>query len=406
MTLDTFNWPSIQCGHPPVPGPNCPGTYIEQVDLRHAANEEDNFLIDPTLKPIRTRELTLRRRSRVQPADGGGRAVFAQALRSHDRRHRRARARHRRGVSHHQSGRAHGRERAARLRRLHHLPEPAEADPQLRRRRVPLPETIQQQLAADLDVSLQPAVGQLLGSDQLRRERPQLAEREPVLRRPGTIRSITRASRCSACCRPIGRTCSSWKASTTRRGAPASGCTGSPRAARRCRPKCGRRAFRSTRSAAAILAARPRITRTDLLIQHDFRLFEQPSHQRRTEHREPVRPRHGDARLPGGEPRHLQRHAIRCSSAARSIRSRCRRRLRLLIVPIRASTRPTSGNSGARCACRSGTRSRAYTEARLRRADFPGLRRASRPPAASRRRGVSRAILKSLSCRGNSRKWM
>lgn len=59
MTLDTFNWPSIQCAHPPVPGPTCPGTYIEQVDLRHAANSEDNFLIDPTLKPIRTREFTL-----------------------------------------------------------------------------------------------------------------------------------------------------------------------------------------------------------------------------------------------------------------------------------------------------------------------------------------------------------
>ena len=59
MTLDTFNWPSIQCAHPPVPGPTCPGSYIEQVDLRHAANSEDNFLIDPTLKPIRTHEFTL-----------------------------------------------------------------------------------------------------------------------------------------------------------------------------------------------------------------------------------------------------------------------------------------------------------------------------------------------------------
>jgi outer membrane receptor protein involved in Fe transport len=58
-TLDTFDWPSIQCGHPPVSGPGCPGTYIEQVDSRHAANEADNFLIDPTLKPIRTREFTL-----------------------------------------------------------------------------------------------------------------------------------------------------------------------------------------------------------------------------------------------------------------------------------------------------------------------------------------------------------
>jgi hypothetical protein len=59
MTLDTFDWPAIQCGHPPVPGPNCPGTYIEQVDFRHAANASDNFLIDPELKPIRTREFTL-----------------------------------------------------------------------------------------------------------------------------------------------------------------------------------------------------------------------------------------------------------------------------------------------------------------------------------------------------------
>ena len=59
MTLDTFNWPSIQCAHPPTPGPNCPGTFIEQVDLRHPANSASNFLIDPDLKPIRTREFTL-----------------------------------------------------------------------------------------------------------------------------------------------------------------------------------------------------------------------------------------------------------------------------------------------------------------------------------------------------------
>jgi hypothetical protein len=58
-TLDTFDWPSIQCDHPPVSGPRCPGTFIEQNDLRHAANEADNFLIDPNLKPIRTREFTL-----------------------------------------------------------------------------------------------------------------------------------------------------------------------------------------------------------------------------------------------------------------------------------------------------------------------------------------------------------
>jgi outer membrane receptor protein involved in Fe transport len=58
MTLDTYDWPSIQCGHPPAPGPGCPGTFIEQVDFRHAANEEGNNLVDPDLKPIQTRELT------------------------------------------------------------------------------------------------------------------------------------------------------------------------------------------------------------------------------------------------------------------------------------------------------------------------------------------------------------
>jgi hypothetical protein len=58
-TLDTFNWPAIQCGHPPTSSASCPGTFIEQVDFRHAANEADNFLIDPNLKPIQTREFTL-----------------------------------------------------------------------------------------------------------------------------------------------------------------------------------------------------------------------------------------------------------------------------------------------------------------------------------------------------------
>jgi outer membrane receptor protein involved in Fe transport len=72
MTLDTFNWPSIQCAHPPVPGPNCPGTFIEQVDLRHAANEADNFLIDPNLKPIRTREFTLGVDHEISPRLGAG----------------------------------------------------------------------------------------------------------------------------------------------------------------------------------------------------------------------------------------------------------------------------------------------------------------------------------------------
>jgi hypothetical protein len=56
-TLDTFNWPSINCEGPP--GSGCPGTFIEQADRRHVANDPNNPEIDPNLKPIRTQEFTL-----------------------------------------------------------------------------------------------------------------------------------------------------------------------------------------------------------------------------------------------------------------------------------------------------------------------------------------------------------
>jgi hypothetical protein len=65
-TLDTFDWPSIQCQE----GTNtCPGTFIQIVDNRHLANAVDPALtayfgreqntIDPDLKPVQTGELTL-----------------------------------------------------------------------------------------------------------------------------------------------------------------------------------------------------------------------------------------------------------------------------------------------------------------------------------------------------------
>jgi len=57
-TLETYDWPGIQCAHPPVSGPGCPGTFIEQVDNRHPANSRDNNLIAPDLEPVRTQELT------------------------------------------------------------------------------------------------------------------------------------------------------------------------------------------------------------------------------------------------------------------------------------------------------------------------------------------------------------
>ena len=57
-TLDTGNWPSITCSHPPVSGPDCPGTFIESIDRRNVANDASHNLVDPNLQPSRSQEFT------------------------------------------------------------------------------------------------------------------------------------------------------------------------------------------------------------------------------------------------------------------------------------------------------------------------------------------------------------
>ena len=56
-TLDSPNWPAINCDGKPTSG--CPGQFIEQVDFRHVSNGQgaDN-LVDPNLKPYKSSELT------------------------------------------------------------------------------------------------------------------------------------------------------------------------------------------------------------------------------------------------------------------------------------------------------------------------------------------------------------
>ena len=64
-TLDTYDWPTIKCDAAPT---GCPGTFIEQNDLRHAANAVDPALtayfghpqntIDPNILPVETNEVT------------------------------------------------------------------------------------------------------------------------------------------------------------------------------------------------------------------------------------------------------------------------------------------------------------------------------------------------------------
>ena len=135
-TLDTFNWPTIDCDGPP--GSGCPGTFIEQVDFRHVSNGAGaNSLVDPDLKPIRAQEFTLGADHELDADDVDRRPLRAQVAGPDDRGCRHRGAGCRRGVLHLEPGRGHLRKPAARQGRVHDLPEPAEAEARLRRPRVP-----------------------------------------------------------------------------------------------------------------------------------------------------------------------------------------------------------------------------------------------------------------------------
>ena len=56
-TLDNYNWPAINCDGTPNSG--CPGTYIEQNDLRHVSNDPTNNLVDPNMKPFKAQEFVV-----------------------------------------------------------------------------------------------------------------------------------------------------------------------------------------------------------------------------------------------------------------------------------------------------------------------------------------------------------
>ena len=56
-TLDSSNWPSINCDGPP--GTGCPGNFIALFDNRSVANVPSHNLVDPNLHPTQTREFTL-----------------------------------------------------------------------------------------------------------------------------------------------------------------------------------------------------------------------------------------------------------------------------------------------------------------------------------------------------------
>ena len=341
MTLDTFNWPSIQCGHPPVPGPNCPGTFIEQVDFRHAANEEDNFLIDPNLKPIRTREFTFGLDHELTPRIAVGvrysRKRFDRTIEDT-------------GVL------------VPGIGEVYRITNPGEGigenvlrdfagcttcpnQPKPTRNYDGVEFRFLKRLSnswqVTTHVSLQPAVGQLLRPDQLGREQPQLAERQPLLRRPVLLVRSHRPAGVRACCRPIARTCSRSRARTilpwgtgvglywlAESGTPLQtrdareGHSVLPLRPRRSRPHADADPHRPARSSTTSGCSGPRIN-VGLNIEN---LFDQDTVTRCHDCRIATR----------------STSPTRRSSAARSIRSRCRPRRRRPTGPSRASAWPIS----------------------------------------------------------------
>ncbi len=148
-TLDTFNWPSIQCAHPPVPGRAARAPTSSRSTSATPANANDNFLIDPNLKPIRTREFTL--------------GIDHELNRTISLGVRYARKRFDRTIEDTgvlvpgigevfritNPGEGIGENVLRDFAGCTDLPEPAEADAQLRRRRVPAAQAAQRQLVAD-----------------------------------------------------------------------------------------------------------------------------------------------------------------------------------------------------------------------------------------------------------------
>ena len=131
-TLDTFDWPSIQCGYPPVGGPSCPGTFIEQADFRFVANSTTNSLVDPDLKPMKTQELTFGMDHELTRTMSLGVRYSHKWLNRHDRSVRRAAAGRRRDLMIANPGFGCGRHAGG------HLPElrgAAAGEARLRRRR-------------------------------------------------------------------------------------------------------------------------------------------------------------------------------------------------------------------------------------------------------------------------------
>ena len=186
-TMDTFNWPSINCDG--KPGSGCPGTFIEQVDFRHVVERARSGARRAGSQAVSRAGVDARSRSRAERHDVARRALLAQVAESHDRGRRASRCpASARCSTSSTSARVSGRTSSARsIRRSRcRCATTTGSSPPAQRPREPLVD--------EHEPAVQPSLRQLLGPRELGRERPHAARTSTGSSTASTCRS-TRAGK-------------------------------------------------------------------------------------------------------------------------------------------------------------------------------------------------------------------
>ena len=319
-TLDSFNWPAINCEGPP--GSGCPGTFIEQADRRHVSNDPNDNLIDPDLKPIRTQEFTLGLDHELTPTMSVGVRYAHKWL---DRTIEDV------GIQ------------VAGVGEVFMIANPGygiaeftlaatcptcPAQPKAKRDydgvEFRLRKRLSNRWSMNTQLHLQQPPRQLLRPDELRRERPQQPERQPVLRRPVHVVRLAR--------RPDRRPAADRSAAPLQVRRVRTTCPGAPWLAWNYRaasgtPQQSTITYKSVPvfdEARGDLGRTPIFTQTDLILQHDFPLPGRTRLNVGSERHQPVRSGHGDAAVPGALPGSRSPASTMPSSSRASTWRRCR----------------------------------------------------------------------------------
>ena len=182
-TLDTFDWPSIDCQGPNGEDGCNGGRFIESINFRHTSNEPGSEIgeIDPNLQA--DAEARVHDRSRSRAAARACRSASATSTRAGTRPSttsasaRRAARRAARSTTSRTPAYGIGKHADSGP-----VPDGAGGGQRLRRPRVRRPQALLEQLAGHVERCVQPSVWQLRRARELGRKRPDRAERQPLLR--------------------------------------------------------------------------------------------------------------------------------------------------------------------------------------------------------------------------------